>query len=444
MTVEIGATSGPFEGIDQTKIDVANVPSNDELEEWYKENGDWTLAVLESEARAEAGSDDVQMVPLHYPVELKQIRQEYNPDELQELADRMPVVVEGGLAKIKLVNPPTLNVFDDQDKAVQYLQDMFDYHRGEIEPIDIDTLPSYDGKFYFIINGHRRTRALKLKALQLGIRPESMDASFTIKHNLSFAEAKQEQYVENTSVAINPVEDARAIELHYLWLRDKGQDYSTAALQKVFGYGPDKIRDALRFVTAPETIQEYVGKGLTYTNVVDLVKLREAYAESTKLQIQYEYQRDRQLNANESEEGKAQRQADYFAALAGISDVSEERMYDYFESQILNRLRGKSTADVGSKIRAKTKAVKGDYGYTNETLMLFDEEAERRTKRVRVRKEMGGAAIQVLGYLDAQGDALSPEQLAALQRILDKQRETSEAMAVPNEGEGLGLFEDIA
>jgi hypothetical protein len=443
MSVETWETNGAAGGIDQTKNRITSNPSVDELEKWYEENGDWTLAVLDTEARAEAGSDDVQMVPLHYPIELKQIRQEYNPDELRELADRMPVVIEGGLAKIKLVNPPTLNVFDDREKAVQYLQDMYDYHRGEIEPIDIDTLPSHDGKYFFIINGHRRTRALKMKASQLGVSHESMDASFTIKHNLSFAEAKQEQYIENTSVAINPVEDARAIELHYLWLRDKNEDYSTAALQKIFGYGPDKIRDALRFVTAPDVIQEFVGRGLTYTNVVDLVKLREAYAESTKLQIEYEYQRDRQLNARESEEDKQRRMEDYVTSLRGVSDVSEERMFDYFESQILNRLRGKSTADVGGKIRAQTKQVKGEYGYTNETLMIFDEQLERRTQRIKVRREMGGAAIEVLGYLDAQGD-LSPEVLAALQRIVAKQETTPALSVVEDAPADAGLFEEIA
>lgn len=429
MTVETRETNGPFDDIFQTKNTVTSVLSDEELEEWYKENGDWTLPVIGQETHAEAGSIDVQMLPLSCVIELMQIRQTYDADELEELADRMPVEIVDGVPHITLVNPPTINVFDRKDLAIKYLNDMYNYHRGEMEPIDIDSLHTHDGKYRFYVNGHRRSRALKLKCLQLGIRPENLQTSFKVEHNMPFGKAKTQQYVENTSVPINPVDDAHAIELHYLWLRDEGEDYSVTALQKVFGYKPGKIYDALRFVTAPEEITKFVGKGITYTNVVELVKLREAYAESLKRKYVYNQEYD---------------------ALEGVSDESERNMMDYFEARIVNRLRGKTTAHLSEKIRAQTKLIKGQSDFTTDSLFIYDEEAERRNARVKVRRDIAGAAIEALAYLDAQGD-LGPEDIAALRALLDAKLAASvvdlklqTTEMVPDE-EGDSLFiEEIA
>lgn len=442
MSVETWETSGAIGGIDQTKKAITSYPSVDELEEWYAEKGELTLGLVDENIRGEAGSADVHMLPLSYPIELKQIRQKYDPSELQELADRMPVEIIDGKPKVDLENSPTINVMD-REHAIVFFEKFNKYHRGEIEPIDIDLLePAQDGLYYVIINGHRRIRALKLKCLEIGMRAENLNVSFTLEHNLPFEKSKSKQYTENTYVAPTPVEDAHAIELHYLFLRDEGKDCSNAALQKVFGYGRDKIADALRFVTAPEEITKFIGKGITYTNVVDLVKLREAYAEYLKRQYEYEYQRERELDLRATDEVKEQRLQDYFVAIAGISDLSAGRMQDYFESSILNRLQGKSTADVGGKIRAKIKAVKGEYGYTNDTLLIFDEESERRMTRVKTRRGMGNVAIETLGYLLAQDD-LSPEQLVQLQELIDSKRTVPEpALVQEAEADIIPLFDE--
>lgn len=417
MSVETWETNGAIEGIDQTKNGITIYPSVDELEQWYEEKGELALGYVDQNIRGEAGSDDVLMLPLSYPIELKQIRSAYDPTELQELADRMPVEVVNGKLKVDLENAPTINVMD-REHCIDYFEKMNRYHRGEIDDVDIDSIePAPDGLYYVIVNGHRRIRALKLKCLELGMKSENLDVSFKIVRNLPFAQSKGKQYVENTYVSPTPVEDARAIELHYLFLRDEGEDYSNAALRKVFGYGKEKINDALRFVTAPEKIQEFVGNGLTYTNVVDLVKLREAQAERLKKK----YVHDKQ-----------------FDALAGISDASELYMLDYFDSQILSRLQGKSTADVGGKIRGQIRQIKGESGFTTDSLFIYDEEAERRSKRTRTRKDLGGAAIKILHYLDAQGD-LGPEDLVALRELIDARAPAQLAEAVPIAEEDTGF-----
>lgn len=358
---------------------------------------------------AEAGSANVQMLPLHWTIELTQIRQDYDPVKLQELNDRMFESIEDGVVRIGLVNPPTINKLDS-DHIGSFLDDYNNYHHRQQKPISPEDLTSVDGFYYITVNGMRRRRTLMQKQHRFDISPDAFLVALTIKENLSFEQSKKEQYVENTSDPINPVHDAEAIELHYLWLKSRQRDHSVAALQDVFGYSADKIRDALRYVVAPDVVKKFVGRGLTYTNAVDLVRLRESYATLIKCRAVYNNSLD---------------------DLDTVHSDSERRLIDYFESRIVSRLKNKPSAHIARSIKAKIKEVKADATFSNDELFEFDVELERNRRKKQIRGDMAVLAIETLRYLYEQ-QALSSDDLQSLHEILST---SDTAQSVVNSGD---------
>jgi len=405
------------------------------------------LEIFGPDTRVEAGSTLVERLPLNYAIELKQIRQTYDDEGLDELTDRMLVTFDNnGQPHIELVNPPTLNVLD-HDQFDAFLADYHRYHRGAVPLTTADDYETFDGYYYPVINGHRRRRALYRKAAQLGVRPENVDTSFTLKLGLTFGEAKPQQYIENTYRAVSPVEDARAIQLHYLWLKDEGKDYSVRALMEVFGYKDDKIRSALRFVQAPEDIQGFVGNGLSYGNVVDLVRLQEVYADNLKLKYRAEYLekmeelRSSDMGTDEAlDEAVSALRQGYFDNLEGVDAEGAKLMRDYFENRLRKLLEKGSSELRLDLIGAKIKEVKGDVAWLNEPLLRdYDEQLERRQARTVNRRRMALAALNALKYLNDQEDGLSPEILEELSMLVT----VGEVVSLPApsvEDEGVDLF----
>lgn len=363
------------------------------------------LPIYEGVSRVEAGSENVRLLPLAWTFELTQIRREYDEEALAELDRRMPEQLSGETLKVNQINPSTVNVVDEEH-AVAYLNDHNFFHRSlpGYEPILLEDIPCIDGLRYLVVNGHTRRRVNLRKQQRSQIDPESYFMACTIKTNLSFLEAKPEQYMENTSTPVPPENTAEEIELTYKFLRDTGRDYSVAALQKHFRYKEQRIRDALKFVTAPDEIKKFINKGLSYTNIVDLVKLRDAY--ETR-------QTCRGIQENDLEK------------VEKAVEKAKLEIIDYFETRLRKRLQSRPSSAITSSIRAQIQMVRDDSRYQVETLMIYDEEAEKSRARELVQRDMGDLAIQTLVYLKEKGK-LTEDQLLEIEAITDSTSATLE------------------
>ncbi len=338
-----------------------------------------SIPLKEGGARIEFGSTDVVFVPATAINDLQQIRESYDDAELQELADRIPLNDNEGNISFTLINPPTVAVFPDEASVGNYIAQHAEYYGIDLESDPMVALQPWNGAYYVRVNGHRRGRAIELKCRQEGLPIESVMVSSTLLYNPTFDEARCQQYIENTTSAITPVEDAKAIEREYVW-RWRGQNDAmvdisvqrqrVAELSEFFGFGTAKIRAALYFISMPEDISTYVNSGLSYTNVVDLARLREAYAN----------------------------QRDYEGFAKYNSEQADQKMRDYFEVVILKRLQGSKKGTIGEAIDGKIREVTKTTPYEVEELFVIDEAGMEAQTRERVRREITQAAILALRF----------------------------------------------
>jgi hypothetical protein len=357
-----------------------------------------------ADAQAETGSVDVGWLPFGAVFDLRQVRENYDLEELQLLADRIPYEVNDGIVHLKLQNPPVVNVFTERADLETYIADHAEYYDGDVSAINIDELPFVDGAWHVRINGHRRGRAIALRCEQLGIPEDQMRISYSFRRGISFSDAVQEQYVENTSSQIPPEQDARAIARHKKWLMTKGMNSSNAAIARFFGYGEEKVANALRFVTMPDSITNFLNDGLTYGNVIQLARLRDAYLRA-----------ERRTPADKTFADMMIEDPEIATELLSADD----KMKSYFETMLLNRFKNMSGSRINEMIRAKIAEVNKQATYLTEELFLFDEIAEQRTARRTTRQGITGMALKALRYLDADGEQLqiSPEDAELLLRL---------------------------
>jgi hypothetical protein len=371
-----------------------------------------------SGAKVETGSVDVGWLPSGAVIDLRQVREAYDSEELQQLVDRIPYeITPEGIIHLKLQNPPVANVFTDRAELEQYIADHSDYYEGEVAPIDIDELPFVDGAWHIRINGHRRGKAIDLKCEQLGIPKESVRISYSFRRGIPFAKALQEQYVENTSVSIPPEQDARAIARHKRWLMTQGMNSSNAEIARFFGYGEEKVANALRFVTMPESITQFLNDGLTYGNIIQLARLRDAYMAADKRGPIDKTFADMMIEDE---------------AIVPESEAADDRMKAYFETMLFNRFKNLSSARINEMVRAKISEVNKQSTYLTEELFVFDDAAERKSARQATRKSLTGMALKALHYLEADGEnfAISPEDAELLLKLYMRATASEDEQAV--------------
>jgi hypothetical protein len=356
------------------------------------------------DTQGETGTVDVGWLPHDAVFDLRQVRENYDPAKLQELADRIPYeITEQGIVHLKLQNPPVVNVFTRREDLEQYIADHAEYYGGAVTDIDIDSLPVVDGAWHVRINGHRRGRAIILRCQNLGIPVENMRISYSFRRGIPFQEAIQEQYVENTSDEIPPEQDARAIARHKTWLMKKGMKSSNAEIARFFGYGPGKVADALRFVTMPDSITDFLNDGLTYGNIVQLAKVRDAYLQAERRTPPDKTFADLMIEDPED-------------APSILS--AQEKMMTYFETMLFNRFKNMSSARINEMIRAKISEITKESTYLNGQLFVMDELVEHQRARKDTRAGITGMALKALSYLDASGEViLSPEDAEMLLRL---------------------------
>lgn len=375
-----------------------------------------------SGAQVETGSIDVGWLPAGAVIDLRQVRESYDPAELQELADRIPYdITPEGVIHLKLQHPPAVNVFHEsqRDELEQYILDHADYYEGDVAPISIDSLPQTDGAWHLRINGHRRGLAIKLRCEQLGIPFEDSNVriSYSFRRAITFQEALQEQIVENTSAHIPPEQDARSIARHKRWLMTHNLSSSNAEIARFFGYGEEKVANALRFVTMPDSITQFLGDGLTYGNIVQLARLRDAYLAADKRTPTEKMFEDLMVDEE---------------ATQWSLGSAQERMEHYFEMMLFNRFKDLSSAHINNMVRAKIAEVTRLSSYSTGELFIMDEGAEVERARKKTRRGITGMALKALHYLNSSGHDIevSPEDAEILLELYMKATKASDEASV--------------
>ena len=347
---------------------------------------------------AKFGDANVQMLPLSVIISLRQMRESVDNEALQTLKARIVLDKENGELHYNLVHPVTVNLLD-REHLGKYLADHDEYY-GESSQLDPDELPVWNGYYVIRVAGHMRGEVAVSHCKDQGVALQDADISAAIHVNQSFIDANRTQNIENTRVEVSPVDDARSIERHYAWCVRRGEPADIATIANYFGYSHDKVRAALRFVTAPKDIQEFVGKGLSYSAVVALVRLREAYEHTALTRL--------------NEAGET-------IDISAVNLQAAQSMRDYFEITVRRRLTGRNSAYISDAIEAKIKEVQKTAEYYTDELFLYNTAIERALARTKVRRELGSTALLALSYLLQQKD-LQVSDIDRLEQLVAEAR----------------------
>lgn len=335
---------------------------------------------------AEFGVMNEMVLPSSAVAELPQVRSHYDADDLADLATSIPCQrTDDGRLQFELINPPTVARFTTTDTLAEYLDAYKSYYGGDDMP-DAGELPRFNGAWHVRINGHRRARAITALCVQYQVEPDDAYVISKVLDAPSFEQARRNQFLENTYAKLTPDEAAAAIEREYDYRRrlhpdlQRGQAVRDTA--EFLGYGESKVRDALLYTTVSDTVRSFVGKGLTYTNVVSLARLRDAYYKKTQ-------------NA----------------------DAAEQDVETYFRQILLRRLQNTSPAKLDAMITAKIHEVNRTADYQQDALLVVDEMMARRVRREHTDRQLADTAVLAA---ELTADRLTPAQLARLAAIVDQ------------------------
>ena len=197
-----------------------------------------------------------------------QTRKYYQPEGMEELTRAIRAVDASGEPQYKLFHPLMVNILDS-DKAAEYIEDLNLCH-GTEHTLD-EFRPTEDGRYYFIIAGHRRHRAIGELIREEGANPALSTVPCSVYENLSFSDSLRIQIDENTHQSLSVTEVARAIQSSYKYGVATGKYSSIADCVRDLPFGEDKVRNALKFCELPEYLQEWVeDERLSYGSAVAL------------------------------------------------------------------------------------------------------------------------------------------------------------------------------
>lgn len=357
-----------------------------------------TLSFMGDQETVEAGSALAEYIPLTVLHPLQQIRSEYDPEGIAELADRIELVVDkDGRMKFDVIHTPTVGKFDLAG-LVAYVQDHSDYYGLPMPPLD--SFETHEGYYYLPIAGHRRRLAVMLKCQQNSIPVDTVRLAINPRYNIDFDTAHSLQSRENTSRAVSPIDDAVDIERYYEWQtrRHHGQPPSIAQCARAYGFSRDKIRDALLFVRSPEEIKAYAVENiLSYGMVVKLGAIYDAY-------VLY-YVRKHENSSTEPVE--------YEVAQKNALDET----IAFIDTTVIRRIReGIAKKKANEMVGNKLLEVQGLAEYQTGELFLLTE-AVPTSKRRRMRRELADTAIDVIGMLAKQNE-LSSSDIQRIEALL--------------------------
>jgi hypothetical protein len=234
--------------------------------------------------RIEIGPENVQWIPIKAVNILPQTRTEYTEEAMVQLEDSLMETDEDGRVKIKLLHPPTLNVFRSRTASRQYVEDLNACWELD-NPVTTSIKPNKteNGDVYTVlIAGHRRMHAI-LRILEKNeIDLDRVDVAFSVEDDLDFYQALDLQYRENEHQRLSPWQDARAISSRYRAGVERGEFESFADCSRAMGVTPERVSDAWKFYQLPKFLQEEVRNQkdtrFTYGKAVHIYHLAHAYA----------------------------------------------------------------------------------------------------------------------------------------------------------------------
>ncbi len=238
----------------------------------------------------EFGPQFLELVPLTELRELQQVREEYDPAGIEELATSLEhpeSIFYEDMSNTELTKQfdlkhPLVVARLDQQSYRNFVKEHAEYYG--IEPVALEDEPAEGEVALLLIAGHRRKRAVALKSLQRNIPLDEVGIVAHVYDNIDFDEALSHQLRENIHTRTSPQEEARAIERYFRHekRRSAGKSVTIASIARSLGFGTQKVSDALAFASLPVKIQSYVDskdKQLAYGVVRSLKPLYDAYGE---------------------------------------------------------------------------------------------------------------------------------------------------------------------
>lgn len=252
---------------------------------------------LRNRERYVYGPASITGVPVSDINVLPQIRTEFDPVGINELADSMLVYKKTGEQYVIVgfdLQEPTVVAKLTTDEAVTYTVEHAFLH-NKPEPAEVKV--SEDGFVYILIAGERRVRAIRSNMDYTGLDIERTEVMCSIQEGISLLEAHGKQLTENVHDRPSPLDEAVGIRQtrDYLTMRFPGQFPNVADIVRISGRGESVVRNALAFTSLPPAVQalaekrkfDYESKKgkekerkfvtLPYSVVIRLKPLEEAY-----------------------------------------------------------------------------------------------------------------------------------------------------------------------
>lgn len=351
------------------------------------------------EGRIEFGPANIAPVPRQFINIVDQVRTEFDPTAIAELAESMVVY---GDDKSRVVgfdmHNPLIVAQLTLEQAQDYLSDHAAFYKLE-RPAPVVASP--DGFTYILIAGERRTMAIDKNIENLDIDPNRVDVMCSIQTGIRFLPARHKQMTENIHQRTSPVEEARNIRLthDYLELRYPDRDITIREIADVSGRSESVVRQALAFSSLPPEIQAmakktelaYVSKGkikkrfftpVPYSVAVSLKPLEEA------LRLKHQMK--------EIPEPVDEYVRNHLLAFA--NNIQQTRM------ELKMNGRSRVSARVRKIIEEKIRNVLGEASFDMESFFIEEEEPEKSSAVLR-RAQLGLArtAIHSLKLLAEAG-----------------------------------------
>lgn len=230
---------------------------------------------------AEFGNKRIMEIPRHVINVLPQIRREFDPVKLQELADAMPLSdTEEGL--VHEMMEPVVEGLHTEESAIRYLDQ---YNRANLDNGRVYTLSDLvpwhlpQGIRYVIhIAGERRLRAADILIDRHGYSAESTILS-SVHENITYVDALPKQFIENNArVNPPPADEARSMRGYIDLMREIDPKYTQKKCAEKFAVKPHKVHDAIVFTDYPKSMQA-LEKIYPYNWVVDADGIYNAWLE---------------------------------------------------------------------------------------------------------------------------------------------------------------------
>lgn len=387
---------------------------------------------LQNRERYVFGPDSVEEVSMQDINVLGQIRTEFDPAGIDELADSMlvydsqdgPCVIVG----VDLQAPVVVAKLTPEE-ALTYTLEHATLHKLAEPTL---TRVAKDGFVYILIAGERRTKAIETVVDYTGFGIDKTFVMSSVQEGISFLDAHHKQHTENVHDRPSAVDEAVGIRQTYDYLIMRFPDVtpSVAHVSRMSGNSESVVRDALAFTSLPLEIQNMAQKQkFSYTTKHGKEKERIyapiPYSVAIKLKPLEEAYRKKYEGLDSTDEEENAYVTNMLLAFA--NEIQKRR--------ILIKSHGKSRiSELTSKlIENKIKDVNAEAMFSTDLSIFFIQEngngAEQSTTRLRrARTDLAYTALKVLEQLYKNG-SLNPEAIAMLTSIATRADESSNQIA---------------